>query len=127
MLDITLVDTRCSIFQIFANTKRLILCLVVFIDFVVCFCLILVHHKTLSCDSYKEKVRRGYFEQNTKLCRDLKKEKLSSLKMLLLNLTYQEAAYIYKKWRKIYDIFKTSSLTDCNSFQASNGWLRGWK
>ena len=65
MLDITLVDTRCSIFQIFANTKRLILCLVVFIDFVVCFCLILVHHKTLSCDSYKEKVRRGYFV-NTK-------------------------------------------------------------
>ena len=69
----------------------------------------LQHHKTLFCDGYKEEVRRGYSDKNTKLSRNLKK--VGPIKMLLLNLTYQEVAYMEENCRKNYDTFKNSSLS----------------
>ena len=49
-LDFALVDTRCLIFNF---------CWYQTFDFVIVdFSLILLHHKTLFCDDYKEKVRR---------------------------------------------------------------------
>ena len=62
-----------------------------FVDFY----LILLHHKTLFCDGYKEKARRGYSEKNTKPSRNLKK--VSPLKMLRINVTSQEATYMEEK------------------------------
>ena len=38
-------------------------------------------------------------------------KEVNPLKMLLLNVTYQEAAYMEEKRRKIYDTFKTPSLS----------------
>ena len=73
-LDIALVDTRCSIFKFL-----LIPDIYMFANFF----LISLYLKILFCEGYKGKVRRGYSEKNTKLCRNLKK--VSPLKILLLN------------------------------------------
>ena len=48
------------IFLIFYDTRWIL-----FVDLY----LNLLHHKTLFCDGYKAKVRRGYFEKNRKPCR----------------------------------------------------------
>ena len=74
-------------FLIFADTRPSILCLLIFIQF--------YFITKLYCDGYKEKVRRGYSEKNTKLYRKL--IKVSPLKMLMLNVTYQEVAYMEEK------------------------------
>ena len=93
-----------------ADVQFYIFCRYLMFNFVfVDFNLILLNQKILFCDGQKEKVRRVYSEKNTKLCRNLKR--LSLIKMLLLNVTYQEAAYIEEKLRKIQGVFKTLSLS----------------
>ena len=65
---------------IFADTRRSVLGLLGF------FFLILLHHKTQFCDGYKEKVHQVALKNPAM-------QKVSPIKVLLLNVTYQEAAY----------------------------------
>ena len=84
-------------FLIFADTRHFILCLLIHIY--------TYYITKLFAMSTKKEYVKVLRKKNTKLCRNLEKQGL--VKMLLLNLTYQEAAYMEEKWRKIDDRFKT--------------------
>ena len=84
-------------FLIFADTRHFILCLLIHIY--------TYYITKLFAMSTKKEYVKVLRKKNTKLCRNLEKERL--LKMLMLNLTCQEAAYMEEKWRKIDDRFKT--------------------